>query len=242
MPEKEIQFRVQRFKQGDAAPHFETFTVPCDEDTTVLIALQHIRREEEPSLMLRHSCHHASCGTCGMKVNGQEELACVVRVLDLDTPTVTVEPLDNIPLVSDLVVDMNPFFERYNIPGMAYIRVDDLLTEAELSDDLERYTRMENCIECGICVSACPIAGSDPDYRGPAALAAAWRVVEEPRESDVQAALRWVDDPHGCWRCHVAFECSEACPSNVDPAGAIMALRLELTRTKIRRFFGLGSR
>jgi succinate dehydrogenase / fumarate reductase iron-sulfur subunit len=240
MPEKEIKFRVQRFKQGNAAPHYDTFTVLCDEDTTVLIALQHIRREDDPSLTLRHSCHHASCGTCGMKINGQEELACVVRVLDLDTPTVTVEPMDNLPLVSDLVVDMVPFYAHVTVPDRPYIRVDDLLTEAELSDDVEQYTRMENCLECGLCVSACPIAGSDPDYRGPAAMAAAWRVVEEPRGADVEAALRWVDDAHGCWRCHVAFECSEVCPSNVDPASKIMALRRELTGRKIRRFFGVG--
>jgi succinate dehydrogenase / fumarate reductase iron-sulfur subunit len=241
MPEKEIQFRVQRYKQGDAAPYYETFTVPCDEDTTVLIALQDIRRDDEPSLVLRHSCHHASCGTCGMKINGQEELACVVRVLDLNTPVVTVEPLDNLPLVSDLVVDMDPFYAHLNVPNRPYIRADDLLAyRSELSDDIEQYVRMENCIECGICVSACPIAGSDPDYRGPAAMAAAWRVVEEPRGADVEAALRWVDDPHGCWRCHVAFECSEACPSDVDPAGKIMALRRELTGRKVRRLFGAG--
>jgi succinate dehydrogenase / fumarate reductase iron-sulfur subunit len=240
MPEKEIQFRVQRYKQGDTASYYETFTVPCDEDTTVLIALQGIRREEDPSLMLRHSCHHASCGTCGMKINGQEELACVVRVLDLNTPIITVEPLDNLPLVSDLVVDMDPFFAHLNVPERPYIRLSEFLTESEVSDDIERYVRMENCLECGICVSACPIAGSDPNYLGPAALAAAWRVVEEPRGADVESVLKWVDSSQGCWRCHVAFECSEACPSDVDPAGKIMALRRELAGRKILRFFGAG--
>jgi succinate dehydrogenase / fumarate reductase iron-sulfur subunit len=99
---------------------------------------------------------------------------------------------------------------------------------------------MENCLECGICVSACPIAGSDPNYLGPAALAAAWRVVEEPRGADVESVLKWVDSSQGCWRCHVAFECSEACPSDVDPAGKIMALRRELAGRKILRFFGAG--
>jgi succinate dehydrogenase / fumarate reductase iron-sulfur subunit len=240
MPEKQIKFKVQRYKQGDAAPHYDTFTVPCDEDTTVLIALQDIRRDDDSSLVLRHSCHHASCGTCGMKINGQEELSCVVRVLDLNTSTVVVEPLDNLPLVSDLVVDMDPFFAHLNVPDRPYIRATEMLTEAEVSEDIEGYVRMENCLECGMCVSACPISGSDPDYRGPAAMAAAWRVVEEPRGADVEAALQWVDDPHGCWRCHVAFECSEVCPSDVDPAGKIMALRRELTGRKLRRFFGAG--
>ena len=242
MPEQDIRFRIQRYKQGDRAPHYDTFVVNCDENTTVLVALQTIRREDDPSLMLRHSCHHASCGTCGMKINGQEHLACVVNVLDLRTPVVTVEPLDNIPLISDLVVDMNPFFARYTAPDMPYIRQSEFNPGAGVPDGVEQYIRFENCIECGICVSACPIAGSDPAYLGPAAMAAAWRVFEEPRGHTVDHPLGWVDNEHGCWRCHVAFECSEACPSNVDPARAIMSLRRELTKRKIRRIFGLGER
>jgi succinate dehydrogenase / fumarate reductase iron-sulfur subunit len=240
MSKKEIAFKIQCYKQGDAAPHYETYQVECDKRTTVLEALQDIRRDHAPSLMLRHSCHHASCGTCGMRINGQEQLACVANVLDLGTSTVTVEPLNNIPLVSDLVVDMDAFFAKYNASGMPYIRLSEFNPEAETPGEIEAYTRYENCIECGICVSACPVAGSDLAYLGPAAMAAGWRVIEEPRGHDPASVLTWVDNEHGCWRCHVAFECSEACPSDVDPGGAIMALRRELTRQKIRRFFGLG--
>lgn len=240
MAKQKVQFKVLRYKQGQASPSYQTFEVTVDEDTTVLIALQDIRRDQDPTLTLRHSCHHASCGTCGMKINGREELACVVKVLDLANSTVVVEPLDNLPLISDLVVDMSSFYARYTEPEMDYLRESEFLPEAEVPENLERWLRLENCIECGICVSACPVAGSDPEYLGPAALAAAWRVVSEPRNGDSQKALAWVDNEHGCWRCHVAFECSEACPSDVDPAGAIMALRGELTKGKLRRLFGRG--
>lgn len=241
MSEQAIAFRVHRYKQGDDAPHFDTFSVPCDEDRTVLIALQDIRRDDDPSLMLRHSCHHASCGTCGMRINGTEELACVVRVLDLGSDVVTVEPLDNLPLISDLVVDMNAFFKMYGQVSMPYIRESEFLSDAQLPEGIAHYTRFENCLECGICVSACPVVGSDPQYLGPAAMAAAWRVVEEPRGEDRDVWLDWVDHEHGCWRCHVAFECTEVCPSNVEPGESIMALRRELTRRKLRRLFGLKS-
>lgn len=240
MAKQKVQFKVLRYKQGQASPSYQTFEVTVDEDTTVLIALQDIRRDQDPTLTLRHSCHHASCGTCGMKINGREELACVVKVLDLANSTVVVEPLDNLPLISDLVVDMSSFYARYTEPEMDYLRESEFLPEAEVPENLERWLRLENCIECGICVSACSVAGSDPEYLGPAALAAAWRVVSEPRNGDSQKALAWVDNEHGCWRCHVAFECSEACPSDVDPAGAIMALRGELTKGKLRRLFGRG--
>lgn len=240
MTEQQVQFKVYRYKQGQAAPTYQTFTVTVDHNTTVLVALQDIRRDQDPTLILRHSCHHASCGTCGMRVNGREELACVVKVLDLGTSTVVVEPLENIPLISDLVVDMNHFYDGYNVPDMPYIRQSEFLPNAELPEGIAQYERYENCLECGICVSACPVAGSDPDYLGPAAMAAAWRVVAEPRGSDPAFALDWVDQEHGCWRCHVAYECSEACPSDVDPGGAIMSLRKSLTGRKFRRLFGRG--
>jgi succinate dehydrogenase / fumarate reductase iron-sulfur subunit len=238
MAEQKIKFKVLRYKQGQAAPAFQTFDVMVDENTTVLVALQDIRREQDPTLVLRHSCHHASCGTCGMKINGQENLSCVVKVLDLGTSTVVVEPLANLPLISDLVVDMSGFYERYTAPEMDYIRQSEFMAEADIPEGIESWQRYENCLECGCCVSACPVTGSDPTYLGPAALAAAWRVVAEPRSNDPAVALDWVDNEHGCWRCHVAFECSEVCPSDVDPAGAIMSLRGELTKRKFRRLFG----
>lgn len=175
-----------------------------------------------------------------MKVNRKEVLACVTNVLELGTSTVVVEPLDNAPLVSDLVVDMGDFFARYVPAGMPLIRRSEFLPDSEVAEGVEYHMRYENCIECGLCVAACPVMGTDGDYLGPAALAAAWRVVEEPRGANAVAALDRVDNEQGCWRCHLAFECSEVCPSNVDPAGAIMALRRELTWRKLRRLLGGG--
>lgn len=240
MAEQTVTFRVFRYKQGQDRSRYDTFDVTVDEDTTILIALQAIRRDQDPTLLLRHSCHHASCGTCAMLINGQEKLSCVVNVLELERRTVVVEPLRNIPLVSDLVVDMNDFYARMNPADRPYVRHSEFLSATATPDGIEQYSRYENCIECGACVSACPIMGTDQDYYGPAALAAAWRVVEEPRGQNPQHALQWVDNEKGCWRCHVAYECTEVCPSDVDPGGKIMALRGELGKQKLRRFFGLG--
>jgi succinate dehydrogenase / fumarate reductase iron-sulfur subunit len=237
MAEQMIDFKVFRYKQGGEAPSYQTFQVPCDENTTVLVALQDIRREQDGSLVLRHSCHHASCGTCGMRVNGRDELGCVVKVLDLGTDEVVVEPMRNMPVISDLVVDMEPFYDRFNSVGMPFIRQSEFLEEAEVAEGLETYIRCENCIECNLCVSACPIMGSDQSYLGPATLAAAWRVVEEPRGLETKPLLDWVDSENGCWRCHVAYECNVACPSEVYPGDKIMALRRELTKGKFRKLF-----
>lgn len=241
MNKEQRQFRVSRYKKGQVAPTYQTFTVTVGSRTTIADALQNIRRSQDNTLTFRHSCLHASCGTCGMKVNGQEALACVTNVLALGTLVVVVEPIDNAPLVSDLVVDMGDFYGRLNPSGRPLIQVSEFLPAAATPNGVEQYTRYENCLECGLCVSACPVVGSDPLYLGPAALAAAWRVWEEPRGNDRPAALRWVDNEHGCWRCHVAYECSEVCPSDVDPAGKIMALRQTLARQKVARLFGRGT-
>lgn len=238
MTEQTIEFRVFRYKQGQSEPTYETFKTKVDENTTVLVALQDIRRDQDGTLVLRHSCHHASCGTCGMRINGREELGCVVKVLDLGTPVVTVEPMRNMPVFSDLVVDMVPFYDRFNSARRPMIRESEYIPEAEVAAGIETYTRCENCIECNLCVSACPIMGSDSQYLGPAALAAVWRVVEEPRGIPTEPLLDWVDSQNGCWRCHVAYECSQVCPTGVDPGGSIMGLRRTLTRRKFRRFFG----
>lgn len=237
--EQKIQFKIFRYKEGDAEPHYDTFTTTVGTKTTVLDALYKIQRGDDDTIAMRHSCLHASCGTCGMKVNGKEVLSCVTNVLELGTPTVVVEPLDNAPLISDLVVDMTEFYEVYDEADRPYIRESEFLPDSAVAEGIETHTRMENCIECAICVSACPVEATSGKYLGPAAMAAGYRVVEEPRGQDVPSILDWVDQEHGCWRCHAVFECTEVCPSDVEPGEKIMGLRRELTKKKIRRLFGL---
>jgi succinate dehydrogenase / fumarate reductase iron-sulfur subunit len=228
-----VTFKIFRYKPGLIdPPRYDTFEVEIENHTTVLDVLEKLRLDD-PSLTYRHSCHHASCGTCAMRVNGREVLACVTNVKALGTPEVTVEPLRNAPVVSDLVVDMAPFYEKYAPIGRPLIRQSEFLPQSTPSEEVGAYTRLEDCIECGICLSVCPVVGSDAEYMGPAALAAAARVVQEPRGKDVPTILKMVDNEQGCWRCHAAMECSAACPSNVDPGGLIMYLRNRLILNKV---------
>jgi succinate dehydrogenase / fumarate reductase iron-sulfur subunit len=234
------RFRVFRYKHGDRAPHEDAFQVEVGPRTTVLDGLVAIRTRQDPSLTLRHSCFHGSCGTCGMRVNGQEVLACVTNVRELGGSEVRVEPLLNAPLVSDLVVDMAELNERLVAFDRPLMRASDALPQSQPPDGIEAYMRFEDCIECGLCVSACPIAASDARYLGPAALASAWRIVEEPRGHDPARALHLADGEHGAWRCHHAFECIEVCPTNVDPAGDIFKLRRRSVGNRLRSLVGAG--
>jgi succinate dehydrogenase / fumarate reductase iron-sulfur subunit len=230
-----VRVRVFRFRHGDREPRTEEFEVPVDGRTTVLEALKWIQHHRDPALAVRHSCFHASCGTCGMIVNGREALACVTPAEPRSDGTITIQPIANLPVLTDLVVDMMPFVERFPAPH-PIVRDSEFLPQAAHPDDHDRYLRFEDCIECGLCLSACPVAATDDTYRGPAALAYAQRVLEEAGTSVEQrdALLDWADGDDAAWRCHAAFECTEACPSDVHPAERIMALRKLLRQRKDR--------
>jgi succinate dehydrogenase / fumarate reductase, iron-sulfur subunit len=236
------RFRIARLRHGAARPHLDEFDVAVGPDATLLDALREIRSHHDRSLTLRYSCCHASCGTCGMRVNGREVLACVTSLASLGAGPILVQPLANARVEHDLVVDMRDLYDSLEPAGRPLIRQDERLAGQGTDEPVLPFARYEDCIECGLCVSACPIAGSDSAYLGPAALAAAWRTVAEPRGADPSRVRAWVDDEQGCWRCHASFECTEVCPSGVDPAGATMALRRELTKRKLDRIARLGRR
>jgi succinate dehydrogenase / fumarate reductase iron-sulfur subunit len=224
----ERTFRVFRFARGDAAPRYEEFPgVPVHAGSTVLEALRWIQVHRDPSLGIRHSCLHASCGTCGLRVNGVEGLACVTPAAGLRVGSITVEPLANIPVLYDLVVDMDDFSARFPPEHALLRRAEHAAGEAP--EGVEAYERFEDCIECGLCLSACPVAATDDRYLGPAALAWAQRLIEEPREAAPEDMLAWAAQEHGAFQCHAAFECTAACPSSVLPAERIMKLRRDLT-------------
>ncbi|MGZ6317235.1 MAG: succinate dehydrogenase/fumarate reductase iron-sulfur subunit [Anaerolineales bacterium] len=227
--------------------HWQDYEVHVPPDAYVLDAIE-AAGAQDSSLLYRHSCHHASCGSCGLRINGREYLPCITPLtrFKLTNRKLRLEPLRNFPIIGDLLVDPEPFMRKLDSVNMPPIRSCERAagTQAEVNgierlrdhhpaDSSQRqygFNRLENCIECGLCMSACPIVGSDAQYAGPAVLAAAGRVVSEPRGKVLGEVLSMVDNEHGVWRCHGAFECTQVCPAGVDPAETIMALRSYLLR------------
>lgn len=239
MNEKNVRFKVFRYKPGAIdPPRYDSFELQVGPRTTVLDALETIRTDHDPTVMYRHSCHHASCGTCVYKINGREELGCVTNVIALESDEVTVEPMDAFSRVVDLVVDMNEFFTDIP-PDWTYIRASEWHPEAATPPEVDHYVRFENCIECGACVSSCPVTAAGDFYMGPAALAAINRELSKNKRPAIPL-LELAGSERGIWQCHSAFECSAVCPSDVNPAGHIMELRRRLIMQKIKTLLGLS--
>jgi succinate dehydrogenase / fumarate reductase, iron-sulfur subunit len=230
------RLQVSRSRQGDGKRHFQTFEVEVEPGATVLDSLLEIRRNQDPSLVIRHSCLHASCGTCGVRVNGREVLACDTQLAALPAgKPVKVEPLANQRVVADLATDMVDFYARFEPAGLPVVRASEAREGAEPPNGIKAFARFENCIECGLCLSACPIARTNRSFIGPAALAAAARVVAEPRGRDLGPVLALAAEPDSVWRCRDAMECTAVCPSAVDPAGALLSLRRHVAYAGLKR-------
>jgi succinate dehydrogenase / fumarate reductase, iron-sulfur subunit len=210
---------------------WQKFAVQVPDTAYVLDALEQAWRQDH-SLLFRHSCHHASCGSCGMRINNRERLACITLVSSVMDRhhTIRLEPLRNFTLIKDLVVDTSSLMENIALLDLPLTRscVPDKHFEPLLPGSTDHFERFENCIECGLCISSCPISATCSDFLGPAVLAAADRLVAEPRGRTIEAVISCVDGWNGLWRCHHAFECSEVCPMDVAPGQAIANLRHRL--------------
>jgi succinate dehydrogenase / fumarate reductase iron-sulfur subunit len=240
---------IFRCEPGGGNGRFETFDVEVHDGATVLDAIEAVWSRHDRSLTFRHACHHASCGSCGVMINGTEMLPCIADLQQAmrQRRPVRVEPLRNLPLAGDLVVDVGGFFERMLASTMSITRAaeDELplsadgncgdVRQVEVPDDLLGFNRFENCVECGICISACPTMATDDRFRGPAMLAAIARARAESADPlERERLLDLVDGEHGVWRCHASWECTQRCPQMVNPAESVMALRRDLVRRRFR--------
>ncbi len=235
-----LTVKIHRYKPG-SEPHYDTFPVEVPDTGNVLDAIEQAWATDQ-TVMFRHACHHASCGSCGLLVNDVEKLPCVTPVKDYgEGATIKIDPMRNFPVITDIAIDASPIYERMKLVGMPIIRKSEPLRsdgKYVFPEGLTEFDRFENCLECGLCLSACPVMATDPQFLGPMGLAAAERLLSEPRGVDQDYIYDLIDDEHGLWRCHSSFECTEACPYEVDPGAAIMRLKGKVAARKIGRLFG----
>lgn len=234
-----IQLKIYRKRAGQP-PYYQHFSIEADPEEYILDLVERVWAYHDRTLTYRHACHHSTCGACGMRVNGKEKLTCItpVKAVARNGSEIKIEPLRNFPVLSDLVVDMGEFFLHMQQAGHHQVkRLEQACLPYERGQLPEGdYERLVDCIECGLCISACPSSATNEEYLSPAVLGAAH---QEISGAPLPELLRLVDHQTGVWRCHSAFECSEVCPSNVDPGWRIMDLRKKIFKVKIKRFFGM---
>jgi succinate dehydrogenase / fumarate reductase iron-sulfur subunit len=236
----EYTLKVRRYQpESGQGPYWQEFKVELDPDLSVLDGLLQVRDRQDGSLVVRCSCRAAICGSCGTKINGLSTLACKTQLGEAQEGAnrrgdgaanpIVVEPMANMPVVKDLVTDMESthwakirrvtpwLLPEGDPPEREYVVSPEAMIDV---------TQSMACIQCGACVSSCLSMEADPEFIGPAALAKAYRFVGDPRDSETRERLYdLAQDPHGIYDCTHCFSCVDACPKGVAPMDQIMRLR-----------------
>ena len=236
-----ITMQVARYlPEGESEVTFQEYEVPCPKEWVVLDGLNYIKDRLDGSLSFRWSCRMGVCGSCGMTVNGEPKLTCATFLADYAPGPVKIEPLQNFPVIRDLVVDSGDFMRKLTSVKPWLIRDEEKpLSEGEhlqTPAELDQYKQYSMCINCMLCCAACPVYGLDSEFVGPAAIALAQRYNLDGRDQGSKLRLDILSDHEGIWGCTFVGECSKVCPENVDPAGAIQRYKLTAAMDSLKSF------
>lgn len=230
-----LQVTIQR--GSDEAFTQETFEVPAYDSQTVLDVVSWVQQYTDPTLSYRFACRVGMCGSCAMMVNGVPRWTCRTHISKvLIDNRVQIAPLRNLPIIKDLVVDMDPFFDKWvNAEGVhhgALTRDDPIAPIDETTTNRVQANAGIECINCSVCYSACDTVSGNSDYLGPAALQRAWTLLNDAKDEGRNTILDAVSGKGGCHNCHSMGSCTAYCPNELDPMSAIAGLK----RETIKRF------
>jgi len=233
-----MRFSIYRFNpETDDKPNMQDFEVDIVEYHCVMVldALLVIKNKFDESLTLRRSCREGVCGSDGMNINGKNRLACTTHLTSLKEPIV-IRPLPGLPVIRDLVVDMNQFYKQYE-RGKPYLQNDEPLPAKERLQSPEDRAKLDGfyeCILCACCSTACPSFWWNPDkYMGPAALLQAYRFIVDSRDTKTEERLSELTDPFSLFRCRGIMNCVDVCPKNLNPLEAINHIKEKMIEESV---------
>jgi len=221
----QIELRILRFDpERDDRSHEERYCVEAEPMDRVLDLLHKVKYEQDGTLTFRRSCGHGVCGSDAMLINGRNRLACKIRVDQLRAKKITIAPLPGLPVVKDLVVDMEGFFAKFRSvrPYLVSERPVPERERRQSQADRARFDDTTKCILCAACTTSCPSFWAQPDYVGPAAIVNAHRFIFDTRDEAADERLEILADRDGVWRCRTIFNCTDACPRGIHITQAIL--------------------
>ncbi|MEP4197055.1 MAG: 2Fe-2S iron-sulfur cluster-binding protein [Aliishimia sp.] len=218
----------------------DVFDVPAYESQTVLDVVSWVQQNVDPTLSYRFACRVGMCGSCAMMVNGVPRWTCRTHISKvLAGNEVTIGPLRNLPVIKDLVVDMDRFFDKWiaaeGVHHGALTRDDPIVAVDETTPARVEVNAGIECINCSVCYAACDTVSGNADYLGPAALQRAWTLLNDAKDEGRMAILKAVSDKGGCHNCHSMGSCTAYCPNDLDPMSAIAGLKRETAKSFFKR-------
>jgi succinate dehydrogenase / fumarate reductase iron-sulfur subunit len=232
----QVDLRVRRFNpEQDKKPWWGEYTVDdVIPSESVLDVLHRVKWTIDGTLTLRRSCAHGVCGSDAMRINGANALACKLLVKNLakegsDTAKIQVEPLLGLRVLKDLIVDMEPFFEHYRSVMPYYVNDDPLPDNGrerlQSPEDRAKFDDTTKCILCAACTTSCPSFWANGRYVGPAAIVQAHRFIFDSRDEAYEERLNILSEPFGVWRCRTIFNCTSACPREIEVTKALAEVK-----------------
>ncbi len=216
------------------------FNVPAYDNQTVLDVVSWVQQNADQTLSYRFACRVGMCGSCAMMVNGVPRWTCRTHVSKvLNGHEIEIGPLRNLPVIKDLAVDMDPFFDKWVAAEAVHhpsaSRKEPIAAVDENSKARVAANAGIECINCAVCYAACDTVTGNPDYLGPAALQRAWTLLNDAKDDGRLAILESVSGAGGCHNCHSMGSCTAYCPNDLDPMSAIAGLKRETFKSLFKR-------
>ena len=229
----EVTYKVHRKDpENGGESSYSTYKVDLPEDATVLEGLQKIRDEQDDTLAFRASCCQGYCGECAVRINYSAKLTCATKIgaVTKKAPEILCDPVRNIPVIKDLVFDMDKFswdkmaaMKPWMEPDEEFAPTENLVPESEMAG----VRKTMSCYQCGLCDEGCAVLPVNFDFLGPAAMVKSYRFVMDPRETGakMEARMKVVEQPQGLWDCVHCYEADGKCPRGLAPSTKIMEIR-----------------
>lgn len=236
-----VQLKIQRFNpELDRKPYWQSFALTeVDPTDRVLDLLKHVKGHIDGTLTFRHSCAHGVCGSDGMRINNVNRLACKTLVQTLVKPDqaiafIKVQPLLGLPVVKDLVVEMEPFFDHFRSVKPFFVSDQEPPERERLQGQRARAIIDDGtkCILCACCTTSCPSFWANGRYVGPAAIVQAHRFIFDSRDTAAEERLKILDQQMGVWRCRTIYNCTDCCPREIEVTRLIGEVKMAIAKGK----------